>query len=163
MRKFLSISIVVAIIIGLYISSSQTYEQQSLIPILQKLLAEKPFESVVSLLINIIWSTSSFAGENGYYYFIEFLLRKAAHFTLFGLLATGFFLLLPRNSFRFIWATLLTLFLASLDEIHQFFTGGRTASIQDVLLDMSGALAFLIIAQILTALKAKRRVIKSSK
>ena len=93
---------------------------------------------------------------------IHFFIRKAAHFGSYGLLgALAFFSwratlpALPRWTFR--WsalALLLVLIAASLDEFHQSFVPSRTASPQDVLLDMMGGL----FVQILIASFSKHSV-----
>ncbi|KXH86879.1 VanZ family protein [Sporosarcina sp. HYO08] len=150
MKKLL----IFAILIGaLFVSSGQTYEQQSLIPTLQKLFPDKPMEDQLSTLEVPYWGKKISVEERGYYYFVEFLVRKSAHFFIFGLLATVIYLLLPKRSFRMLGALFFTLLFAIGDEYHQSLTGGRTASFQDVLLDMSGAVTFLIVIRLLTAIK----------
>ncbi|PID23872.1 VanZ family protein [Sporosarcina sp. P7] len=157
MRKVIAIILVLCIISSLLVSSSQTYEQQSLIPTLQNLLPTKPFESALSTLSIHYWNTTISVEERGYYHFVEFLLRKSAHFILFGLLAAGIFLSLPSRFPRFLIASILTLLLACGDETHQYFTGGRTATIRDVILDMSGALTFLLFLQITVWLRRRKK------
>jgi VanZ family protein len=81
---------------------------------------------------------------------INFLVRKSAHFSGYGLLsALAFFswrATFPSArpwSFRwFFLALALTLTAASLDEFHQSFVPSRTSSPWDVALDMVGALGF---------------------
>lgn len=157
MKKALAFIIVLCIIGSLFISSSQTYEQQSLIPTLENLLPSKPFETALSTLSIPYWNTTISVEERGYFHFVEFLLRKSAHFVLFGLLAAGIFLSLPSRFPRFLIASTLTLLLACVDETHQYFTGGRTATLRDVMLDMSGALTFLIILQIITWFRNRKK------
>ena len=84
---------------------------------------------------------------------IHFLIRKAAHFTSYGVLsALSFFswraTLPARRRWSFLWcqlALLLTLFAASLDEFHQTFVASRTGNYRDVVLDMIGALFFQVV------------------
>src|SRR5690606_39990537 len=95
--------------------------------------------------------------ERGYYPFVEFLLRKAAHFFIFGLLAIAVYSILPKFSYRTIIALIITLALAIGDEYHQSLTGGRTPSSKDVLIDMSGAFTFLIIYRLIQLALAKRK------
>ncbi|WP_143560398.1 VanZ family protein [Sporosarcina sp. P21c] len=64
---------------------------------------------------------------------------------------------LPSRFPRFFIASILILLLAYADEAHQYFTGGRTATIRDVLLDMSGALTFLLILQIAVSLRPRKK------
>ena len=79
--------------------------------------------------------------------------RKAAHFTVYGILS-GFAFYSWRASvpgrlrWSFKWSGLalaLTLLTASLDEFHQSLVPSRTASPQDVLLDMMGAMFVQIV------------------
>jgi len=68
----------------------------------------------------------------------HFLIRKAAHFTEYGVL----FWLLVRGpmAHRPYLALAMCVGYAFLDEGHQMFEAGRTASLYDVALDSSGAL-----------------------
>ncbi|WP_332695860.1 VanZ family protein [Halalkalibacter lacteus] len=82
--------------------------------------------------------------------FIEFMIRKGAHFS--------FFFVLGFLSYRALWASGLrkrVSFFASLtfvllyaisDEIHQAFTPNRTPLLQDVILDFSGGLTGVTLA-----------------
>ena len=75
-------------------------------------------------------------------------MRKAAHFSVYGILSGLAFYswrasLPGRLRWTFKWSGLalaLTLLTASFDEFHQSFIPSRTASLQDVLLDMMGAM-----------------------
>ncbi|MCL7749033.1 VanZ family protein [Halalkalibacter alkaliphilus] len=89
----------------------------------------------------------------GFESFIEFLIRKGAHF--------GFFFLLGFLTYRALWASgcmkklsyfgslLFVLLYAISDEIHQAFTPNRTPLVQDVILDFSGGLTGVTLAFIL--------------
>ena len=139
----------------LFISSSQTYEQQSLADLLPKLLPNQPLESWVSTIqINYFGAMIS-VHEDGYYFFIEFILRKSAHFLLFGLLAASLFVVLQNSRLNYILAFLLTCTLAVADEYHQSITGGRTASFHDVILDSCGAAFFLFLIYVITFIRRK--------
>ncbi|AMQ07898.1 VanZ family protein [Sporosarcina psychrophila] len=147
------IIVVIILLSTLVISSGQTYEQQSLIPTLERLLPGKPLESTLSKLHVPYWGKTISLEERGYYHFIEFLLRKSAHFIIFGFLAVAIYLILPKHKFRMLTATFLTLLLAIGDEYHQSLTGGRTPTAQDVILDMAGAVTFLILLRLLLLMK----------
>jgi VanZ family protein len=69
---------------------------------------------------------------------MHYAIRKAAHFTEYGIL----FLLLIRGPMRghTVWALAACAAYALLDEGHQMFVPERTASMYDVALDFSGAL-----------------------
>lgn len=149
--------VVLLIIVGLFISSSQTYEQQSLIPSLGEWLPTKPFEEALTKVEIPYWGYTISVEERGYYAFIEFLVRKSAHFFIFGFLAIAIYTALPRSGVRTLFALLITLLAACADEYHQSLTGGRTASLHDVFLDMSGAVSCLIVWQILLVLFGRRK------
>lgn len=157
MKKLVVVLLLIGIIGGLFLSSSQTYEQQTIVPKLQQLLPGQPFEQPLSKLHIRYWGKTISVEERGYYYFVEFLARKSAHFFTFGALAAVFFWLLPKIRFRFFIAAFFTFLAASADEFHQSLTGGRTATWQDVALDMSGAFTFLIIVQLFVSFRSYSR------
>ena len=140
MKKIIFLLILVIL---LFFSSGQTYEQQSLIPFFEDFLTSKPLENQLKKIEIPYWGHTISVEERGYFHFVEFIIRKSAHFFLFGLAALGFYAILPKKRFRFSLAILCTLILAIVDEYHQQLTGGRTPSGQDVFLDMCGALTFL--------------------
>lgn len=145
MKKLLTLLLLILIVGGLVISSSQTYEQQSLVSTLRELLPNEPGKAILSTWEFTYWNRTISIEERGYYHFVEFLIRKAAHFFTFGALALVIYWLLPKFWGRLLLAAFLTFILACADELHQHFTDGRTATMQDVYLDMSGALVFLLL------------------
>jgi len=77
---------------------------------------------------------------------IHHLIRKAAHFTEYAVLATLWFRALTRGSGVPFRRAILTAFIisavyAASDEFHQYFVPSRTASVYDAMLDASGAAA----------------------
>ncbi|WP_338655163.1 VanZ family protein [Sporosarcina psychrophila] len=154
MKKLIVLIILLSI---LFFSSGQTYEQQSLIPTLEKWLPSEPFESSLSKLQVPYWGTTISVEERGYYHFVEFLLRKSAHFVIFGVLAVAIYLILPKHVFRMLTATWITVLLAIADEYHQSLTGGRTPALQDVILDAAGAVTFLLILRLIILVKPKKK------
>ncbi|PIC64431.1 VanZ family protein [Sporosarcina sp. P13] len=146
MKKLLVLFLLLTILTGLAISSSQSYEQQSLVSTLKQILPGEPGKTTLSSLEFSYWNRIISVEERGYYHFVEFLIRKTAHFLTFGFLALVIYWLWPKRKGRLLGAALLTLILACADELHQSFTGGRTATMQDVYLDMAGALTFLFLA-----------------
>lgn len=164
MRKFLFLLAIIAV---LFISSSQTYEQQSIVPTLQTLLPDKPMENQLAKLQIPYWGKTISVEERGYYYFVEFLLRKSAHFFIFGLLALAVYYVLPKFRLRTITAFIITVGFAMADEYHQSLTGGRTATIQDVILDASGAFTFLLIFRLIysavMSLKRRRKLARKKR
>lgn len=133
----------------LFYSSSQPYTEQSLVSFIDVLLPSQPFKDALSHLRFDYAGQEISVASYGYGKFIEFFLRKAAHFTSYFLLASAWFLAFrdrTRPQFAAIsfiaWGLATT--YAALDEIHQHFTEGRTALYQDVVLDSVGALTGVI-------------------
>ena len=152
MNKLLFLSI---ILIFLFVSSSLTYEQQSLIGTLQQLFPDKPFESTLQQVeFNYFGHVISIENSN-YYSFLEFFIRKGSHIIIFGLLAVSIYWLSPKWKFRYVTAFILTVCCACLDEFHQGITGGRTATVRDVVLNSFGAILFLLLIFVVTSQKNK--------
>ncbi|MCC5892525.1 VanZ family protein [Exiguobacterium sp.] len=150
------------ILVGLFFSSSTPYSDQSIVSPLERfdwgwaepVLADIDFEydgSPVSL------------EAKGTVGLIEFLIRKAAHFTIFFILGALFVKAVARVRLHaglillFAWTLANT--VAIYDEFHQSLTPERTPLIQDVVLDSVGALCgVLLVGGIyLAKRKGKRR------
>jgi VanZ family protein len=89
---------------------------------------------------------------------LDFLIRKAGHMGVFGILA----LLLWRalalaTTWRrpWAWALVFTLLYAITDEFHQGFVNGRSASAVDVAIDTAGAV-IAVVAVTLVRARARR-------
>lgn len=137
MKKYILFILIVS---ALFYSSGQTYEEQSLIPTLEHWLPNKPFNNFLSMFQIPYWGGIVSIDERGYYLFIEFLIRKGAHVFTFGALAISTFIMTK----RYFLSLFITLVIAVIDEFHQSFTGGRTPTFQDVLLDAHGAIFALL-------------------
>lgn len=144
-------------LIILAISSSMTYEQQSIIPELEELLAHKPFEKQLSVLKIPYWDTVVSIEERGYFKFVEFLIRKFTHFVGFGCIALGIYFAWGKRRFAASVAIAITAVIATLDEFRQSFIPGRTMSGQDVLVDTAGAIVFISIAVVVKKLRSLRK------
>lgn len=142
--------IAVVILLGLFYSSSMTYKQQTSVPFLERYLQNKPFEHGLSQIGFNYGGKYQSVANDGYFKFVEFFIRKGAHFSIY--LVLGVFLALAlityfrRNYFLMIfipWMT--TTGLAAFDEFHQGLTGGRTPLVEDVILDSAGAFTGIVI------------------
>lgn len=148
MRK--SFFFVVISLIVVAVLSNMSYQQQSLIPLLRDVLQDKPLEQWLSQLQINYWGEIVSVETKGYFYFIEFLIRKGVHFFGYGLLALIFFSFYSSLKWRFpmIIGFISVVVIASLDEFRQSMIPGRTGMVGDVVLDASGALTLLIIAKL---------------
>jgi hypothetical protein len=78
--------------------------------------------------------------------FLEFFIRKGAHFTIYALL--GFFvyralcIVIRRRCFG--WSLFVVLYAIS-DEFHQWITGDRTPLYQDVMIDTIGGITGILL------------------
>ena len=141
----------------LYQSSSMTYEEQSLLSTIESVLERQPFDNVLSSVEFLYGGELIAIKEIGYYSFIEFFIRKGAHFFTYFLIGFFWFLGL-RKRVRHDWLTillsvLLSIGYASFDELRQSFNPGRTALMADVLLDTAGAIIGVLLAKFLTVKK----------
>lgn len=77
-------------------------------------------------------------------------IRKCAHFTEYAILAFLAFRAFSMSSValfrrsRYFFPLIAVLIIASMDEFNQSFEASRTASVWDVLLDLSGGLAMML-------------------
>lgn len=150
----------VLIMMLLFMFSSQPYQQQSLKSGIEKSVTQ---HSVTERLKGVSFS---YAGHEvsiqslGIGGFIEFFIRKAAHFSIYGLL--GMFVLYALNSGRrgrdFGLAVLISFLYACSDELHQAFTPDRTPMVQDVLLDTAGAICGALVLILFWRWRAGRRL-----
>ncbi|MFV0557138.1 MAG: VanZ family protein [Enterococcus sp.] len=133
----------------LFYSSSQTYAEQSQIELLKTLFSRQPFHDFLSgISFNYGGEEQSIAAQ-GYYSFIEFFIRKGAHFMTYFLLGGSFCLALYCKQKNYWWASFFAWLAATgyagIDEFHQMLTGGRTPLFQDVMLDSAGALTAVLL------------------
>jgi VanZ family protein len=77
---------------------------------------------------------------------LDFVIRKAGHMFVFGVLAVLVWRALAYSAIRraMLWSLALTVAYAATDEFHQSFTAGRHPALQDVGIDSVGALLFLL-------------------
>ncbi len=159
--SFLCALIIMAV---LFKSSSETYEQQTLIPLLDKLLASQPFENILSHISFTYAGSEVSIAAKGYSGFIEFFLRKGAHFFTYFIMGGALFIgvrgVTKQNKWAFPAGILIPLIFASTDEYHQYLTGGRTPLVQDVMLDVVGATVGVLIASLVLNQVNRRRNLK---
>ena len=121
MKKKLYTSLTIAIMILIFLFSSQSREESS-----------KTSGFILSLLpfFNNIESA-------------EFYIRKLAHFSIYFLLGLSAFQMFSAydhsKSKAFLFSILLCFFYACSDEFHQSFSSGRSPQVFDVFIDTMGA------------------------
>lgn len=154
MKKYIVLAFLLVL---LAIFSNTTYEQQSLIPFLQVVLASQPFTPFLSQFEFTYWGRTISVEQSGYFHFVEFIIRKATHFSFFGLIGVVIFYVLRRIRFAPILAIFSVFVLGCLDEYRQSFSPDRTGTIKDVYIDTTGAIVFVTIAYLLYKVVQKTR------
>ena len=163
-KKQLIIRFILLVMIAgvIFYSSSQPYSEQNIQPLLDGNL--KLPDSVMTLLSQIHFS---YAGMEvsvealGLPAFIEFFIRKGAHFGVY--FAMAFILAsIVRVWVKRIWSmsaiTLGIVFLyACSDEWHQSFTGDRTPLFHDVMIDTVGGATGIAVYLLWRKYRTKRK------
>ncbi|EST53669.1 membrane protein [Brevibacillus panacihumi W25] len=135
-----------AVLIGLFISSSQPYADQDMRGTISKVVDERNWEERLQDITLQYSGREISIEEKGTAGFLEFFLRKGVHFATFAFLAYCWYRVLRYRlafSTALPWSAFLSLLVAVLDEWHQTFTPDRVGVVQDVLLDLSGSLTML--------------------
>ena len=153
MKKYIFFVVLALLIV--IIASNMSYEQQTIIPELRTVLANKPFEEQLSKIHLTYWDRPISVETRGYFYFVEFLIRKGTHFVGYGIVGLLFYLLYRQFAWKLpaLIAIMTVFFIASLDELRQTFLPGRTGIFSDVVLDTAGAICFVFLAKIILTFK----------
>lgn len=148
------------ILIGLFLSSATPYSDQSIVSPLERF----NWSWIEPTLANVQFD---YAGKEisldtlGTAGLIEFFMRKTAHVVTFFVLGALFVKAISRTNLHaglnvlFAWALANT--VAIFDEYHQSLTPERTALLEDVLLDSTGAAVGVILFGGLLLLRSKRK------
>lgn len=142
-RQIWWLILILVLMIGIFISSSMTYHQQSLVPFLKRYWPKQLGYPLLRKIDFVYGDKRQAVATVGYYKLIEFGIRKLAHLSVFGMLGIVGTLFLKNEVKHWHLAPWLswlsTTGLAGLDEFHQLLTSGRSPLIQDVMLDSLGA------------------------
>ena len=90
----------------------------------------------------------------------DYLVRKAGHAGIFGLLAIASWNALAQTtavSRPWAWAVLIAALDAVTDELHQGFVAGRHPAVSDVAIDLAGSLLFIAAGLVVVRFVAHRR------
>lgn len=93
---------------------------------------------------------------------LHLIIRKTAHFTIYGLLGFLVCLLMKIGYGLKGWLTLFvppcfSALYAATDEVHQLFVSGRSGQLSDVVLDFFGAAAGAVLAALLCRIFERRQ------
>ena len=157
MKKNIFLIVITLLVISL--ASTMSYEQQTIVPQLKTLLKNEPFKETLSKIEVVYWGNLISIETKGYIYFIEFMIRKATHFIGYGIVSLIFYTFYRKLGWRLapLFAIGTVFIIGCIDEFLQYHTPGRTGIFDDVLLDTSGAIFFILITVIIQAFIAKRK------
>lgn len=145
----------------LFYSSSMTYHEQTSVPLLERVLKNEPLKQWLSQFSFHYAGSEQSVKASGYFKFVEFFVRKGAHFGTYFLLALFSYLgLRPRIEGTFlvgIFSWLAATGYAATDEFHQMLTGDRTPLFQDVMLDSVGALSGIVIMSVILYFTGRKK------
>lgn len=97
----------------------------------------------------IFYLSSLTSTELPYFGTWDFVLKKGAHALGYAFLGLAYYYALPGRLsifYKLLLAWIMALLFALSDEFHQSFVQGRTSSLQDVAIDVSGAALALLAA-----------------
>lgn len=122
--------------------SSQPFQKQDIKPKLRLWMTE---ESAKNMMPDVTFNYHGvlISGKMDPYGFMEFVIRKCAHLFEYGMLGILCYLVLfiiKRSGWRLIGALTLVAVAALTDEWNQSHVAERTSAIQDVGVDMTGAI-----------------------
>lgn len=154
MKKLLLYWLPVFIWMGMiFYASSQPYEKQDLRPTISSHLDLKIVETLFSSVVIQYAGDEISINELGAAHFIEFFIRKAAHFFVyFGLgflIYRALSIYFLNNRLTFVGSWVLTILYAISDEIHQGYTPNRSPHWEDVMIDTVGGLFGILLAWII--------------
>lgn len=123
--------------------SSQTYEQQTIIPWLMKRIDPATLSSKLPD-IEIKYGNTRIRAKSQPYRFTEFLFRKFAHVFVYLVLSLvtmiALYPLPLKTGYKILIAFLFCLSLSVIDEFIQSVTASRSPMKQDIFMDMAGVL-----------------------
>lgn len=142
-KEQVALIVAIGMMILIFISSSMSYKDQSSVGLLQTLFKDRPFEMILRQFSFSYATMTISVQEVGYFEFIEFFIRKFAHFISFFVMGYCWqYALLPKARYKqsaFITTLLICFSYAVCDEFHQSLTPNRTPLVEDVILDTMGA------------------------
>lgn len=116
-------------------------------------------DKFTSSIINITNKDISASKKNEIIKNSRFIIRKAAHFTIYFVLGTIVFLLINTYNInnKVLISIILCFIFGCLDELHQVFIPGRTARIYDCVIDTIGSSVSILLLNTYYIIKLKNK------
>ncbi|CAG7632358.1 VanZ family protein [Paenibacillus allorhizosphaerae] len=161
LRPLLYLLPLIVCIMLLFSFSSQSYDQQTIVPFLRSHLNEGELTRILPN-IAVKYGDRVFMLKWQPLQFLEFVFRKMAHLIMYATLAVVLFLALFPFRFRWGWkaafVVLAIVSTASLDEWNQTMRIRRNGEAIDVVLDSLGGVVGLLICIAVMRIRNKRKV-----
>lgn len=156
-KSNIALGVGILIMVLLFLSSSTPYQNQSSVSFLEKILVGKPFYKELEQFSFSYGGNIVSIKNNGYFKFVEFFIRKGAHFLSYFIMGFSYIYALNYKMRGKITALFITIIIcvgyASFDEFHQSLTPDRTPLVGDVILDSVGSLTGIVLFKIKRLLK----------
>ncbi|MGY3723900.1 VanZ like family protein [Granulicatella balaenopterae] len=147
----LAITLAIATMVLVFYSSSVSYQDQSLVAILQTIFKSQPFAQTLSKIQFYYGNKLISVPSLGYAQFIEFFIRKTCHVLIYYFMAyqwaKGLQFYMKYKWTSYVLAFFIIALYAMTDEFHQGLTPGRTPLMQDAILDSFGGLMGIIVVR----------------
>jgi VanZ family protein len=139
-KRYIPLVIMIGWIALIFILSSESYQEQSIQPALHRTILENTAKEVLPD-VTFDYDGIDYSSNRNPYQLMEFMFRKSAHMFIYAVLAfVGAIAIKLKGNLIRRWPLplLLVVVVASLDELNQRTTPGRTPNPQDVLIDLMG-------------------------
>lgn len=110
----------------------------------------------------LAWVLARIQGSAVAPYLSDGVIRRLAHlteYTTLGMVLSGFSVLISRRSHK-VWVLLIGISVAAIDEYIQLFSGGRTSTWHDVVLDGIGCMVGIFLVLVIRGVKRGVRAIR---
>lgn len=129
--------------------SSQPYQKQSIIPYLKQSVSQGELSKALPN-VQFDYNHSNINAKKAPYQFVEFIVRKSAHLTIYAIYAILLYWAIKRLREHWmikIYVILCIVFVtASIDEWNQTHVSNRTGIYQDVGIDLTGSVLGMLAA-----------------
>lgn len=157
-----NIFLVIAALVIIWLASSMTYSQQTILPELRVLLQNQPLKGLLSKIEFHYWGEVISIETTGYFNFVEFLIRKSTHFFGYGIIGVIFYFFYVKLHLRFapLLAIATVFIIGCIDEYRQYHIPGRTGIFADVLIDTAGAVLLVGVTYMIHHYIKRRKNVK---
>ena len=156
-------------VVSIFYFSSQSYQQQSIIPFLKKHVSQQQLKEWLPS-IDFTYAGNRYISKVNPYSVVEFFFRKCAHLFVYAVAGSSIYMFLEAfTKLKLRWKAAMSilglLLLASMDEWNQGTSVHRTSTPGDVGIDLMGGLVGILSCMLVLhlAFRSKKRTSPNSK